>query len=229
MAKRGKKYAAKAKGVEKTLYSIEDAIKQAKKQAYTSFDTSVDLHISVTLPSDKDPKSVKGTISLPSPVKKEEVKVIVFCEEEDAEKALKTGAIEAGLDNLVKKIQDGWTDFDVAISVPQLMPKIAILGRDLGPKGLMPNPKTGTLREDFDKAVKEFMTGKTKWICDEGSVIHLAVGNAKMEDEKIKANILALVSDISKTIGKPVSSLVKSAYLSPTMGLSAQIKKDSLE
>jgi large subunit ribosomal protein L1 len=229
MANRGKKYTEKAKKIEKTLYSIDDAIKIAKRNDYTSFDSSIDLHLSLKLPAGKEPKSVKGTMSLPNPVKQEDVKVVVFCAEEDTDKALKAGAIEAGLDKLIKKIQDGWTDFDIAIAVPSVMPQIAILGKELGPKGLMPNPKTGTLREDFDKAIEEFQKGKSQWACDEGAVVHLAVGNKKMEDKKIIDNIVSAVNDIAKTVGRQVSTLVKTAYLSPTMGPSAQIKKEELE
>lgn len=229
MAKRGKKYTEKTKQIEKTLYSLEDAIKKAKSNDYTSFESSIDLHLNIKLPSDKEPKSVKGTISLPNPVKQEEVKVIVFCPDEEADKAKKAGAIEAGLEDLIKKVQKGWSDFDIAIAVPSVMSKIAILGKELGPKGLMPNPKTGTLREDYDKAIEEFQKGKTKWICDEGAVIHMSVGNQKMDNEKITENILSVVQNVAKTVGRQISTLVKSAHLSPTMGPSVEIKKEDLE
>ena len=119
MAKRGKKYEKKVKNVEKTLYSLNDAIKNAKKNSYSKFEGSIDLHLVIKLPSDKDPKSIKGSISLPHTVKKHKVKAIVFCPKEDVEKAKKAGAVEAGLEDLVKKIQDGWSDFDVAIAEPQ--------------------------------------------------------------------------------------------------------------
>jgi len=229
MAKRGKKYNEKFAKIEKTLYPLEGAIKKVKVNSYTKFDGSIDLHLSLALPSDKDPKSIKGSLTFPNTVKKEELKVIVFCEKESAEKAKKAGAVDAGLEDLIKKIQGGWMDFDVAIAVPSVMAQIAILGKDLGPKGLMPNPKTGTLTEDFEKALGEFKKGKTKFSCDEGGVVHVSVGKTKMDDKKIAENIVYATKQIATVIGKPVSSLVKSASLAPTMGPSARVKTEELE
>lgn len=229
MPKRGKKYEEKNKQIEKTLYSLPEAIIKAKQGSYTKFEGSVDLHLSLNLPSDKEPKSIKGTLSLPNTVKKKDLKAIVFCEKENTKKAKDAGAVEAGLEDLIKKIQDGWSDFDIAIAVPSVMSKIAVLGKDLGPKGLMPNPKTGTLREDFEKALGEFKKGKTKWACDESRSVHIPVGKTKMDDKKIQKNILYSVKQIAQTIGRPINTLVKGASLAPTMGPSAKIKIEELE
>lgn len=230
MSKRGKKYEDKAKdSIEKTLYSLSDGIQKVKKNSYSKFDGSIDLHIKIAVPTDKDPKSIKGSISLPHSVKTEAVKVIVFCPKEEAEKAKKSGAIEAGLEDLIKKIQGGWMDFDVAIAVPSVMAQIAILGKDLGPKGLMPNPKTGTLTEDIEKALDEFKKGKTKFSCDSSGVIHLSVGKIGMEDKMVIENILYTIKQIASVIGRQVTTLVKSVSIAPTMGKSVKIKLDEFE
>lgn len=204
-------------------YNLDEAIKKAKETSYTKFPGSIELHFAMTLPKDKEAKSIKGSFALPHPVKTEEVKVIVFCEKDQVENAKKADAVEAGLEDLIKKIQDGWMDFDIALAVPSVMPKIAVLGRQLGPKGLMPNPKTGTLVEDITKAIGEFKKGKTKFACDEGGVVHLVVGKVDTDDKKIEENIGSAIKEIAAVIGKAPSALVKSVALSATMGAGVKV------
>lgn len=223
MIKRGKKYKAMIKDYKDKEYTLDEAIKKAKETSYTKFPGSIELHFAMTLPKDKEAKSVKGSYSLPHPIKKAEVKIIVFCEKDQAEKAKKSGAVEAGLDALIKKVQDGWMDFDVALAVPEVMPKIAILGKQLGPKGLMPNPKTGTLTDDIEKTIAEFQKGKTKFACDEGGVVHTVVGKVDTDDKKIRENIMLTIKEVSAVIGKTPATLVKSVTLSATMGAGVRV------
>jgi large subunit ribosomal protein L1 len=218
MAKHGKKYRAMAEQFENKPYSLEEAIEMAKKHSYSSFPGTISLHYAMNLPKDKEPKSVKGSLSLPHPVTTQETRVIVFCDEDTAAAAKKSGAIEAGLDKLVKKVQEGWSDFDVALATPDVMGTIAVLGKELGPKGLMPNPKTGTLVDDVPKAVEEFMKGKSKFACDEGGVIHVAVGKVDTDTEKIAENVRTVIETVADTVGKQAAVLTKSISVSPSMG-----------
>ncbi|MBN2101132.1 50S ribosomal protein L1 [Candidatus Dojkabacteria bacterium] len=220
---RGKKYKKMAEGFENKLYPLDEAIKKAKDTSYSSFTGSIDLHIAMFLPKDKEAKSIKGSLSLPNTVKTEESRIVIFCEKDQEKEAKEAGAIEAGLDDLIKKIQDGWMEFDVVLAVPSVMGQIAVLGKELGPKGLMPNPKTGTLVENVKAGIEEFKKGKTKFICDDGGVVHLTVGKTDTEDEKIKANILYVIKSVTDTIGKTPESLLKSVTLSPTMGTGVKV------
>lgn len=228
MAHTGKKYAAILKTFEDKPYPLAEAVKKVKSVSFSKFPGSIELHVSLTLPKEKEAKSVKGTLSLPHPVSMKETRVVVFCEDKDAENVKKLGAIEAGLDDLVKKIKGGWMDFDVALASPTVMAKIAVLGKELGPKGLMPNPKTGTLTNDFEKAIAEFKKGKTKWACDVSGGVHVVVGKVDTDDEKIVENIQSALNTIADTIGKPLSTMLKTITLSPTMGPGVKVKTEGL-
>ena len=228
MAHHGKKYQAMAKTFEDKLYPLPEAIKKAKATSFSKFPGSIELHIVITLPKDKEPKSVKGSLSLPHPVSVRETRIIVFCEKDKVESATKAGAIEAGLEDLVKKVKGGWMEFDVALASPSVMPQIAVLGKELGPKGLMPNPKTGTLTDDFEKAIGEFKKGKTKWSCDESGGVHVVVGKVDTDDEKIIENIKVALQTIADTIGKPKELLVKAVTLSPTMGAGVRVEIEGI-
>ena len=189
MAKRGKKYREMKKKLEDREYSLDEAIKTVNDSSYSSFPGTLELHLSVNLPKDKEAKSVKGSLSLPHTVSVKESKIIVFCEEDMAGTAKKAGAVEAGLEDLMNKIKDGWSDFDIALATPSVMGQIAVLGKELGPKGLMPNPKTGTLVDDVKKGVEEFKKGKTKFACDDGGTVHVAVGKVDSDDKEIVENV----------------------------------------
>lgn len=228
MAKRGKKYREMKKKIEDKLYPLEEAIKVVKDSSYSSFEGTIELHFAVNLPKEKEAKSVKGSLSLPHPVSIKESKIVVFCEKDDAEAAKKAGAVEAGLEDLMKKIQEGWTDFDVALATPGVMPQIAVLGKELGPKGLMPNPKTGTLVDDVKKGVEEFMKGKSKFACDDGGVVHVAVGKVDTDDEKIVENVKYVMQAIADVVGKQLDQLMKSVSLSITMGAGVRVDTSEL-
>ncbi len=231
--KRGKKYKKAAQKLEKKhdSYELGKAVEIAKSVAYTSFPSSITAHINIKLPKDKDAKSVKGAISLPNPVKQKEQVIYVFTSEENAEKALKAGATKAGLDDLVKEVKKGEINFDIAIATTDVMPKIAVLGRELGPKGLMPSPKNGTVisPEEIEESVKEYNAGKMTFASDETGVIHMLVGTVEMEDEKIVENVKASTKKIIETVGITKVGTVKGVHLSPTMGVGVKVDVSSLE
>ncbi|HQD44058.1 MAG TPA: 50S ribosomal protein L1, partial [Defluviitoga tunisiensis] len=205
MPKRGKKYKEVSKLVDKTkTYNIEEAIELIKKVSYTKFDGTVELHIVLGIDPKKTDQNVRGTISLPNGTGKS-VRVLVFAEGEKAEQARQAGADYVGSDDLIEKINsEGWTDFDVAIATPDMMRKIARLGKILGPRGLMPSPKAGTVTEDIAQAVKEFKAGKIEVRNDRTGNIHVPVGKVSFNNEALKENILSALEQINKM--KPESS-----------------------
>ncbi|HRI05480.1 MAG TPA: 50S ribosomal protein L1 [Candidatus Dojkabacteria bacterium] len=223
MARRGKKYVAVAKKTDKKEYSLEQAIKLAKAASYSKFGGSVELHLAVNLPKDKDAKSIKGAVSLPHSATKE-VKIYVFTTPENAKLALEAGADKAGLEELVKEVQSGKINFDVAIATPDVMAKIAILGKELGPKGLMPNPKTGTVTTDVANTVAEYKKGKMTFKADEKGGIHISVGKMNLEDAQIVENVNVALTAIEEALGKQISSIVRGSHLAPTMGKAVKFK-----
>jgi len=223
--KRGKKYKKIVKDLNsEEIFSLTDSIKQVKENSYSSFVGSIDLHVAINIPKDTDPKSIKGAIALPHSVGAKSVKVAVFTTPDRDKEATKAGADIVGLDKLTKDIQAKKINFDVAIATPSVMPKIAILGKELGPKGLMPNPKNGTVTEDITTAVKEYKQGKQQFACDTSGVLHFLVGKMEMEDEKVIENVHTAMQAISDVLGKSLNQLIKSVHLAPTMGPSAKIE-----
>lgn len=221
MAKRGKKYnQIKTKRTSQEV-SLEKALKEVRKLSYSKFDGSVELHVATSLPKDTDAKSVKGSVSLPHS-SGTTVKIAVFTTPDKVEVAKKAGADIVGLDDLVKSIKGGKVDFDVAIATPDVMAKIAVLGKELGPKGLMPNPRTGTVTEDLEKAIKEYKQGKTNFSADAQGGLHMKVGSLKMDDNQITENINTAFTAIFTAIGKQSSNVIRKSYLAPTMGPSIQ-------
>ena len=223
--KRGKKY---KKIFEKLnheeVLSLEEGVKKVKENSYTNFNGSIELHVALNLPKDTDAKSVKGAVALPHSVGGKGAKVAVFTTPDRDEEATKAGADFVGIEKLTKDVKAGKIEFDVAIATPSVMPKIASLGKELGPKGLMPNPKNGTVTDDIATAVAEYKQGKQKFACDEGGVIHFVVGKIDMEDEKIAENIHKAMQVISETLGKGINQLIKTVHLAPTMGPSVKIE-----
>lgn len=225
MAKRGKKY-LKVKEIRKTEeFTLENAVKEVKKLSFSKFTGTLELHLAVNLPKDKDPKSIKGSLSLPHSVAKTKT-VYVFTSPENVKKAEEAGADKVGLEELVKEIKDGKINFDVAIATSDVMPKIAVLGKELGPKGLMPNPKTGTVTssDTLEDTIKEYKKGKMTFAADAQGGIHINVGRLDMEDAQLLENIDKALSTIEEVFGKSSNSLVKVAYLAPTMGPSIKVK-----
>lgn len=217
MRLKSKRYKKESEQLSKESLSLTEAVEKVKSFKSVKFDQSIEcvLHLGI------DPKQadqlVRGSISLPHGIGKQK-KVIAFCEDSDVEAAKSAGAIEAGCDELVKKITDGWMDFDVAIASPKVMSKVGKLGRVLGPQGKMPSPKNGTVTGNVATAVAEFAAGKVEFRNDAGGNIHAVVGKQSFEAEKLVGNIDAFVSHIKKI--KPAASkgtYIKKMTISATM------------
>jgi len=192
-----KRYRALAEKRSKEPLSIRDAVVKLKEYANTKFDQTVDCVIRLGIDPKQADQLVRGSISLPKGIGKAR-RVIVFCPDEQVDQAKKAGAVEAGTDDLIKKVQDGWMDFDVAIAVPQIMSKVSRLGRILGPQGKMPSPKTGTVTADFVKAIAEYAAGKVEFRNDAGGNIHTVVGKLSFSEEDLVANIEFLLEHIRR-------------------------------
>ena len=194
------------------VYTVEEGIKLLRDVTRgTKFVQTVNLVMHLGIDPKNAEQMIRGAVSLPKGIGKAK-KVIAFCDGEDAEKAKASGAIETGIDELVKKISDGWLDFDVAIAHPRAMGKVGKLGRVLGPQGKMPTPKNGTVTADVETAVREFAAGKVEFRNDAGANVHVVVGKADFTDGDLKENILAFVDHIRKM--KPAAS--KGTYLKKT-------------
>ncbi|MHC4308543.1 MAG: 50S ribosomal protein L1 [Planctomycetota bacterium] len=223
MGCRSKRYKKESEQVTKESLSLAQAVEKVKFFKSVKFDQSIEcvLHLGI------DPKQadqlVRGSISLPYGIGKQK-KVITFCEDADIEAAKNAGAVEAGCDELIQKISDGWLDFDVAIASPKVMGKVGKLGRVLGPQGKMPSPKNGTVTGDITTAVAEFAAGKVEFRNDAGGNVHTVVGKQSFEADKLIGNIEAFVSHIKKI--KPAAAkgtYVKKVSLSATMSPSVTV------
>ena len=222
--KRGKIYKKLTKNLDRTVsYSLKDGVKKAKELSYSKFVGSLEIHVDLKLPKDKDPKSLKGGVSLPHATSTKDVKVAVFCTPEKEDEAKKAGADFVGMEAIMKDVKEGKIEFDVAIATPSVMPKIAVLGKELGPKGLMPNPKNGTVTDDIAEAVSEYKKGKQTFACDPSGVVHMNVGKIDLEDEKLIENIHIAVQAIADVIGKTPELAIERMHLAPTMGPSVKV------
>lgn len=222
--KRGKKYRKLTKNLDKSkIYSLEEAIKKVKELSYSKFVGTLELHMDLNIPKDKDAKSIKGSVSLPHSTEVQDIKIAVFTDDK-VEEAKKAGADLVGLDNLIKDVKGGKINFDIAIATPSAMSKMATIGKELGPKGLMPNPKTGTVTEDIESTIQEYRKGKQTFTCDSSGVIHMGVGKLDMEDEKLIENIHEAVKAIEAAVGKNYVQIINKLHLSPTMGSSVKVR-----
>ena len=208
MTFRSKRYKRESEQLSKEPMSLAEAVEKIKSLNSAKFDQTVECVLHLGISSKQADQSVRGSISLPHGIGKKK-HVIAFCEDSDVEAAKDAGAIEAGGDELVKKVSDGWMDFDVAIASPKVMSKVSKLGRLLGPQGKMPSPKNGTVTQDVASAVGEFAAGKVEFRNDAGGNIHIVVGKQSFGSEQLIDNIEAFVSHIKKV--KP--SAVKGAYI----------------
>ena len=223
-----KRKEALAKIDSERAYSIADACNLVKEVSTTKFDASVDVCIRLGVDPRKANQMVRGTVALPHGTGKD-MKVLVLCTPDKEEDAKAAGADYVGLDDYIAKIKGGWTDIDVIITMPAVMGKVGALGRILGPRGLMPNPKTGTVTMDIGKAVTEVKAGKIDFKVDKYGIIHAMVAKASFDGDKIKDNVDELLQTIVKL--KPSSSkgiYIKSLYLSSTMSPSIQLDTKSL-
>ncbi len=223
-----KRKEAVAKFDKNATYSLPEAVKVVKDITYTKFDASVDFDVRLGVDPRKANQMVRGSVTLPHGSGKV-VKVLVLCTPEKEDEAIAAGADYVGLDEYIQKIKGGWTDIDVVITMPSVMPKVGALGRILGPRGLMPNPKTGTVTMDVGKAVKEVKAGKIDFRVDKTGIIHAAVAKISFDDKKIIDNAKELIQMIIKL--KPVAAkgtYVKSIYMSSTMSFGVQVDLKSV-
>jgi len=220
---RSKRYKKEAQQRVKESVNIDEAVERVKAFKSVKFDQSVEFVVQLGIDPKQADQLVRGSISLPHGIGKQK-KVIAFCEDSVVEQAQKAGAVEAGCDELIKKVSDGWADFDVAIASPKVMSKVGKLGRILGPQGKMPTPKNGTVTNDVATAVAEFAAGKLEFRNDAGGNVHVVVGKQSFDGRKLIENIEAFISHIKKI--KPVAAkgtYIKKAFVSATMGPSVAI------
>ena len=221
MANRGKKYQNAAKLVDRTKeYDPKDAVELAKKTAYANFDETVELHLNMGLDPRHADQQVRGVASLPHGLGKV-VRVLVFTQGEAVKTAEEAGADYVGGDDMVKNIEDGWLEFDVAIATPDVMGKVSKLGKILGRRGLMPNPKSGTIvpPQDLPKAISDVRKGRVDFRIDKTAVIHLPLGKLSFDDDRLLGNLAALIEAVLRA--KPSGAkgqYIKSASLSTSMG-----------
>lgn len=214
---------ARAKVDRNKLYSIEEASALLKEITYTKFDASVDLAVKLGVDPRKANQMVRGVVSLPHGTGKD-MKVLALVTPDKEDEAKAAGADYVGLDEYLQKIKDGWTDVDVIVTMPSIMGKLGPLGRVLGPRGLMPNPKTGTVTMDVAKAVSEVKAGKIDFKVDKTGIVHAPIGKASFSTDKLVGNANELLTTLMKL--KPTASkgtYVKSIYMSSTMSPSIAI------
>jgi len=209
-------------------YDLDEAAKIVKDITNTKFDASIDIAVRLGVDPRKANQMVRGTVALPNGVGKE-VKVLVLCTPDKEAEAKEAGADHVGLDEYINKIKEGWTDIDVIITMPSVMGKVGALGRVLGPRGLMPNPKSGTVTMDIGKAVTDIKAGKIDFKVDKFGIIHTTIGRASFEADKLAENAKELMQTIMKL--KPTSAkgtYLKSLCLSSTMSPGVKVEPKSI-
>ncbi|MBW7846723.1 MAG: 50S ribosomal protein L1 [Bacteroidales bacterium] len=219
---------ALAKFDKSKIYSLTEAVDIVKKITYTKFDASVDLNIRLGVDPRKANQMVRGSVTLPHGTGKV-ARVLVLCTPDKEQEAKDAGADYVGLDEYIQKIKDGWTDIDVVITTPNVMPKVGALGRILGPRGLMPNPKTGTVTMEIAKAVQEVKAGKIDFKVDKYGIVHAGIAKVSFDASKIEENAKEIIQTIVKL--KPSAAkgtYVKSIYMSSTMSPGVQIDLKSV-
>ncbi len=221
---RGRKYVEAAKLVEADRrYGIAEAAELLPQLSTSKFDGTVEAHLRLGVDPRHADQLVRGTVVLPHGTGKT-TRVIVFAQGEKAQEALRAGADEVGGDDLVKRIDDGWFDFDIAIAAPDMMGTVGRLGKKLGPRGLMPNPKSGTVTFDIERAVREVKSGRIEFKVDRAGIVHVPVGRASFTPEQLAANVATLVDAINRA--KPSGAkgtYMRTLTLAPTMGPGVRI------
>jgi large subunit ribosomal protein L1 len=225
----GKKYkAAVSKLPEGKEYTIAEAVAKIKEVTTTKFDSTLDVAMRLGVDPKQPDQAVRGTVALPHGTGKT-IRVLVMCKANKEEEAKAAGADFVGLAEYVEKIQGGWTDIDVIVATPDVMAEVGKLGKALGPRGLMPNPKSGTVTMDVAKAVRELKGGKIEFRVDKTGIIHAGVGKMSFESKKLTENAEILINAVMRA--KPSSAkgvYLKSIYLSSTMSPSVKINKDTV-
>lgn len=215
----GKKFKAAAAQVDRgTLYSVDEAVALAKKIAFAKFDETIELDMNLGVDPRKADQMVRGTVVLPHGLGKTK-RVVVITSAAKLDEAREAGADEVGGDDIVERIKGGWIDFDALIATPDMMKSVGQLGKILGPRGLMPNPKTGTVTPDVARAIRETKAGKVEFRVDKTGVIHAPVGKVSFEQDRLTENAKALIEAVMRA--KPSTAkgrYVKSAAISSTMG-----------
>ena len=210
-------------------YTLDEAVNVLKEITFTKFDASVDIDMRLGVDPRKANQMVRGVVSLPNGTGKQ-VRVLCLCTSDQEAAATEAGADYVGLDDYIEKIKGGWTDVDVIITMPSCMGKIGALGRVLGPRGLMPNPKSGTVTQDVAKAVREVKQGKIDFKVDKSGIVHAAIGKISFTPEKIRENAMEFINTIIKL--KPATAkgtYIKSIYLSTTMSKGVKIDPKSID
>ncbi|MFJ7935192.1 50S ribosomal protein L1 [Sporosarcina sp. NPDC096371] len=229
MAKRGKKFVEAAKLVERMkAYEVNEAIELAKKTSTVNFDATVEVAFRLGIDTRKNDQQIRGAVVLPNGTGKTQ-RVLVFAKGEKLKEAEAAGADYAGDTEYITKIQQGWFDFDVIVATPDMMGEVGKIGRVLGPKGLMPNPKTGTVTFDVTKAIEEIKAGKVEYRADKAGIIHAPIGKVSFDNEKLAENLATVFETVQKA--KPATAkgtYMKSVNVTTTMGPAVKIDPSSV-
>jgi large subunit ribosomal protein L1 len=229
MSTRGKRYLQSREKIDRNnRYDLDEGLKLLKDGGRAKFDESVDMSIRLGVNPKHADQMIRGTLVLPHGVGKT-IKILVFAKGEKEKEAREAGADMVGAEDLVEKVSGGWTDFDKAIATPDLMGMVGKLGKILGPRGLMPNPKVGTVTFDVGRAIKELKAGRVEFKVDKSGIVHTTVGKVSFDIEKLKENVLALMDVIIRA--KPASSkgtYLKSVAISTTMGPGVKLDPNTL-
>lgn len=229
MAKKGKKYLEAIKLVDRSkAYPVEEAVELAKKTNFANFDATVEVSFRLSIDVKKADQQIRGAVVLPNGTGKTQ-RVLVFAKGEKVKEAEAAGADYVGDAEFINKINQGWFEFDVIVATPDMMGEVGKLGRVLGPKGLMPNPKTGTVTFDVEKAVKEIKAGKVEYRADKAGIVHVPIGKASFESNKLVENFTTIFDTILKA--KPASAkgtYMKNVTITTTMGPGIKIDPSSV-
>ena len=222
MAISKKRKAAEAKIDNNKAYSLKDASALVKQVNTTKFDASVDLHVRLGVDPKKADQAIRGTVTLPHGTGKTK-RVLVLCTPDKVAEATAAGADYVGLEEFITKIEGGWTDIDVIVATPSVMPKIGKLGKVLGPRNLMPNPKTGTVTPDVEKAVESFKSGKMNYKMDAGNTIQTTFGKLDMTPAQLQENLDKILETIVSDTRKYGVDVIGKIYVKPTMGTTLRV------